>query len=887
MINFFKKKNKNSGGSTNSSSNTTPSSSFFSSSSNTSSTSANNKLFTSISSPQIINNNSNNNNNNNNNYNNNNLNNPPPPPPYQLNKNKINNNQINNSSSENNIVNSQSCNLVNSKSNNTSSSGKSISSATSSSISGDGGDANGYNINTVSSRGSTSSPIQLIHPNIDSPNVGGGGGGAGGGGNNKSRIRIFGKNLSPSTSSSKDSGSGYAGGVGILSEKDIFPNGVKRQLKGVMLLGEGNDDVLIRARTYINQQGELHFTNEDLAQYMFPFDYDEDSQVPIQLKIPKIVPMSKHGLDSDSGSSSDDEGNNYHHSGINRFNHLNNKNFSNKTLLKARSCLSNWVPDSPIISSYRYQSESSNLGPIKHSQIINNNKDFKEFAIESPNSTLSTTDLLSNQFSQQLQQPQNNHKNEEDNEESIKFENQENVKTEDIEKIDKIRVSFGENETFDDISDVGFSPIPDNNIIKINKSNESNKSNNGCGSGGGSGSNIFSIQSPSLRNGFTISENLNNQSPKQTTIQSIVSTTTTTTTTTTSTAGTNNSNSNTTNNSIKSPSTQFSIYDFVKPQSQPELSGNKKQSYHQKILFTSSPAANSISQNISPMITPISSPIAPILKNRNNFNNNIGNGNKISKLLISENNNSQNVTPKLKSFKNKLDSELLQSLEALIDSPQNVSNSNIDNCFGTDSPRLLLLLEEQRQQEQLLKLKEQENFKKQHQQLLEKVSSGLETLRISIQDLKFLDLINEFNLNDHQNIIEFQKNKIEQKQQLQQQNNEILQQQQIVNTNIINEEIIDKDEKELDTNDVSSLSSLLLSPSSSSTLLFSPCSSNSNLIEDHPFDIYSPPLSLSTTKQQNQQQSISTKSQSITIEKNNSTHHLFNNSFINLINNQQ
>ncbi|GAM24837.1 hypothetical protein SAMD00019534_080120 [Acytostelium subglobosum LB1] len=99
-----------------------------------------------------------------------------------------------------------------------------------------------------------------------------------------------------SKSSSEDSHSGSRRRDSVAyTDKEVFPNGVKRELKGIMLMGEGNDDVLIRARTYINHNGELHFTLEDLEQYMLPAGFDDSQQV--QLKMPMIYSMSRSGFE--------------------------------------------------------------------------------------------------------------------------------------------------------------------------------------------------------------------------------------------------------------------------------------------------------------------------------------------------------------------------------------------------------------------------------------------------------------------------------------------------------------------------------------------------------------------------------------------------------------
>eukprot|EP01133_Synstelium_polycarpum_P016665 gene16665-19804_t len=123
-------------------------------------------------------------------------------------------------------------------------------------------------------------------------------------------------NNNSSSDESRNSKSGGAGGAGgrarpprshresvAYTDKDIFPFGVRRELKGIMLMGEGNEDVIRRARTYISPQGELHFTVEDLEQYMLPLGFDDSH--PEQLCDGVIYAMASHGFESDNESELD------------------------------------------------------------------------------------------------------------------------------------------------------------------------------------------------------------------------------------------------------------------------------------------------------------------------------------------------------------------------------------------------------------------------------------------------------------------------------------------------------------------------------------------------------------------------------------------------------
>ncbi|GAM26692.1 hypothetical protein SAMD00019534_098670 [Acytostelium subglobosum LB1] len=146
---------------------------------------------------------------------------------------------------------------------------------------------------------------------------------------------------------SKKGGSSSSGRKSTYTEKEIFPGGVKRGVKGIMMVGEGNEDVLSRARTYINTSGELHFTDEDLDQYMlqpssssyssspspvlnsnFPTSYTEPHQ-PV-LRVPNIVSMSKFGFEQDD---EDDD------------------MFWDEEMPSRLNGLSQWAPNSPEIIS--------------------------------------------------------------------------------------------------------------------------------------------------------------------------------------------------------------------------------------------------------------------------------------------------------------------------------------------------------------------------------------------------------------------------------------------------------------------------------------------------------------------------------------------------------
>ncbi|KYQ91804.1 hypothetical protein DLAC_07600 [Tieghemostelium lacteum] len=162
--------------------------------------------------------------------------------------------------------------------------------------------------------------------------------------------------------------------VSSYSEKDVFPNGVKRELKGIMLMGEGNEDVLKRARTYINHTGEIHFTQEDLAQYMLPQDYAEEFYQPIQLSLPNIKPLSKHGFDSDTDESDDEGGANSTNpilddseSDMNNQSRDDSSDYMDSDDLHRRRSgkrsnwangLSSWTPKSPVVNSQNYSRES-------------------------------------------------------------------------------------------------------------------------------------------------------------------------------------------------------------------------------------------------------------------------------------------------------------------------------------------------------------------------------------------------------------------------------------------------------------------------------------------------------------------------------------------------
>ncbi|EFA79549.1 hypothetical protein PPL_07600 [Heterostelium album PN500] len=148
------------------------------------------------------------------------------------------------------------------------------------------------------------------------------------------------------------------------TEKDIFPNGVRRELKGIMLMGEGHDDVIRRARTYINANGELHFTLEDLDQYMLPNDFDD--RYPSQLLVPSIYSMSRRGFEGEDDAE--------------------DLQWDSEDESAEPNGLSSWTPKSPeVLSQQQQQQQQSNTQQQKQqSNSIQRNSNIQQQVDLSP-----------------------------------------------------------------------------------------------------------------------------------------------------------------------------------------------------------------------------------------------------------------------------------------------------------------------------------------------------------------------------------------------------------------------------------------------------------------------------------------------------------------------